>query len=192
MADTPLFGIVPTGQPLITVPSSTPDQSSLLYNLPVATFSHIVVFFLPNVALPNGTAASIYLSSVARNASNFIFLGAIGPGKESAIFKLGSDWDATASGGLLLGITVENAESAALRVQELAASKTAPTLPRQPSTTVLAERIIQNAFNFLASFSGTIGPGGTEVVPLKAFEEWWKKFQSRIRSDPSFLEQQSD
>ena len=31
-----------------------------------------------------------------------------------------------------------------------------------------------------------------EVVPLKAFEEWWKKFEGRIRSDPSFFERDSE
>jgi len=52
----------------------------------------------------------------------------------------------------------------------------------------LAQRIIRNAFNFLASFSGTAGT--VEVVPLKAFEDWWRKFESRIRSDPGFLERE--
>jgi hypothetical protein len=50
----------------------------------------------------------------------------------------------------------------------------------------LAQRIIKNAFNFLAGFSGTAGQ--VEVVPLKAFEEWWRKFEGRVRSDPGFLE----
>jgi hypothetical protein len=61
-----------------------------------------------------------------------------------------------------------------------------PVRPNQPSTLVLAQRIIKNAFNFLASFSGAAGQ--VEVVPLKAFEEWWRKFESRVRSDPRFLE----
>jgi hypothetical protein len=48
---------------------------------------------------------------------------------------------------------------------------------------VLAQRIIGNAFNFLASF-------GSDTVPLKAFEEWWKKFERKIEADPSFLERE--
>ena len=58
-------------------------------------------------------------------------------------------------------------------------------------TTQLAQRIIKNAFNFLASFSGNLA-NGVEVVPLKAFEEWWRKFEGRIKSDPGFLERQVD
>lgn len=57
---------------------------------------------------------------------------------------------------------------------------------QQPSTLMLAQRIIKNAFNFLSSFSGQAGQ--VEVVPLRAFEDWWKKFESRVRTDPGFLE----
>ena len=38
----------------------------------------------------------------------------------------------------------------------------------------------------LAGFA--TGGIGRETVPLKAFQEWWKKFEGRIDKDPSFLE----
>ena len=60
------------------------------------------------------------------------------------------------------------------------------------STKVLAQRIIGNAFNFLASFSGSAGPGGEEVVPLKSFRDWWTKFEKKIQMDPGFLEREVD
>ncbi|KAH7327845.1 DUF775 domain-containing protein [Stachybotrys elegans] len=204
----PLFGVVPTGQPLITEPASTPSPTSFLYTLPTTrAFSHIVVFLLPGVVLPDNTAAAIYLATAQNvaaatqsgTAPNFRFLGAIGPGKESAIFHVGSATSQTEGGtteGLVVGVEVESADAVAPRLHELAASKSGSatgSASSQPSAAVLAQRIIQNAFNFLASFSGTAGPGGVEVVPLKAFEDWWRKFESRIRSDPSFLEKkQSD
>ncbi|KXX77129.1 Protein OPI10 [Madurella mycetomatis] len=130
---------------------------------------------------------------------NFKFLGGIGPGKESAIFKLGGtsatshDGSAHNGGGssnVVIGISVEPAESVAARIREIGSGNTdsGALVPlgagrQQPNTLVLAERIIKNAFNFLASFSGTAGQ-----VPLKAFEDWWRKFESRVRSDPGFLE----
>ncbi|KAH7163624.1 hypothetical protein B0J13DRAFT_39891 [Dactylonectria estremocensis] len=192
----PLFGIVPAGQPLITEPASTPSPSSLLYSLPASKpFSHIVVFMLPGVSLPPGTAAAIYLAAGSNTAGsgsgpNFRFLGAIGPGKESAMFKV-----TAGESGLVMGISVEAEDAVAAQLQTLAANKTSNPgagSSSQPSTAILAQRIIQNAFNFLSSFSGAAGPGGVEVVPLKAFEDWWRKFESRVRSDPSFLEKQSD
>lgn len=193
----PLFGIVPAGQPLITEPTSTPSPTSLLYALPSSKpFSHIVVFLLPGIILPDDTAAAIYLAT-ASDTPSFKFLGAIGPGKESAMFKVGGAQNQGQS-PLIIGIEVEPADAVGQRLRELAAAKptatgggeAGPVLP-QPSTVVLAQRIIQNAFNFLASFSGTAGPGGVQVVPLKAFEDWWRKFESRVRADPSFLEKQS-
>jgi len=187
-----LFGLIPAGQPLITEPTSTPSPTSLLFALPTTKpFSHIMLLLLPGATLPPNTAAAIYLataSSVASGSPNFRFLGGIGPGKESAMFKVGN----AGTEELVIGVDVEPEEEVGRRLQELAASKEqtgqGQGVNGQPPTVVLAQRIIQNAFNFLASFSGQVGEGGVEVVPLKAFENWWKKFEGRVRSDPSFLE----
>ncbi|KAG6042152.1 hypothetical protein E4U41_004956 [Claviceps citrina] len=204
-----LFGVVPVGHPLITEPTSTPSPTSFLYTLPTAKpFSHIMVFLLPNISVPEGSAAAIYLGTARDVASavqsgatpRFKFLGGIGPGKDSALFKIASGRRAGEPGAavdeLVLGISVESADSVGQKMHELAAEKTnalaaGPAGPRL-ATSVLAQRIIQNAFNFLASFSGSAGPGGIEVVPLKAFEDWWRKFEARIRADPSFLDRQTD
>jgi hypothetical protein len=59
-------------------------------------------------------------------------------------------------------------------------------------TKLLAQRIIQNAFNFLASFSGTVGEGEQEMVPLKSFKDWWTRFERRVENDPGFLERALD
>lgn len=205
----PLFGIIPAGQPLITEPTSSPSPTSFLYALATSKhFSHVVVFLLPGINLPENTAAAIYLATgqdVAAAAQsgatpNFKFLGGIGPGKESALFKIGPGSKPQASdtaSGFMIGVSVESAESVGERLQQLSADRANSTINTNagaspPTTALLAQRIIQNAFNFLASFSGSAGPGGIEVVPLRAFEEWWRKFESRVRADPSFLEKQSD
>ncbi|KAL9610726.1 MAG: hypothetical protein Q9167_004589 [Letrouitia subvulpina] len=60
------------------------------------------------------------------------------------------------------------------------------------STKVLAQRIIKNAFNFLASFAGETRAGEEEMVPLRSFRGWWEKFERRIENDPGFLERQDD
>lgn len=193
----PLFGIIPAGLPVITQPSSTPSETSFLYALPIEKrFDHIVVFLLPGITIPPNSAAAIYLATAndvatSQQNANFKFLGAIGPGKESAMFKVGN---AGNSGGLVIGVSVEPENNVGQQLQELAAKKATGTnaSSSQPPTVVLAQRIIQNAFNFLTGFSGTAGPGGVEVVPLKAFEEWWRKFESKIKNDPSFLEKQAD
>ncbi|KAL1902265.1 hypothetical protein Sste5346_001241 [Sporothrix stenoceras] len=200
----PLFGIVPTGLPVLTQPTEAPSATSFLYSIPSSpdrSFSHVVVFLLPSIELPQGTAAAIYLvtppnTAAGQTTPSSRFLGGIGPGKESAIFKIGAP--TTPGASTVIGISVEEAGSVATRIEEVRGSSSKALVPAGsgsggsggPSTLVLAQRIIQNAFNFLASFSsgGSGGGAGGEVVPLKAFEEWWRKFEGRVRSDPTFLE----
>ncbi|KAI9754466.1 MAG: DNA-directed RNA polymerases I, II, and III subunit RPABC3 [Chaenotheca gracillima] len=61
---------------------------------------------------------------------------------------------------------------------------------RAPPTKLLAQRIIKNAFNFLSGFvsSSTVGGEQEEVVPLRAFRDWWVKFERKVDLDPGFLE----
>lgn len=207
----PLFGLVPAGLPVITQPTETPTPTSLIYSIPTAPkpFSHVVVFLLPGVVLPDNTAAAIYLvtppnPAQGQSAPISKFLGGVGPGKESAIFKFNeaslssSPSPSSSSGQIILGISIEDGASVGARIEELNAAKASASLAlvpapsgagaarQQPSTLVLAQRIIKNAFNFLSSFSGQAGQ--VEVVPMKAFEDWWRKFESRVRTDPGFLE----
>jgi hypothetical protein len=195
----PPFGLVPAGQPVITEPTEAPSPTSFLYAIPPGApgakpFSHIVVFLLPGVTLPPDTAAAIYLVTPGQSGPSSRFLGGIGPGKESAIFNLGHDTSAPPSSSppVVIGVSVEPAGSVAQRIAERSSSSSSGAAGQQalvtarPSTLVLAQRIIRNAFNFLSGFSGTAGQ--VEVVPLKAFEDWWRKFEGRVRSDPGFLE----
>ncbi|ERF68939.1 hypothetical protein EPUS_08173 [Endocarpon pusillum Z07020] len=103
-------------------------------------------------------------------------------------------------GDINIGISVEpaaniQAQLAALQsqTQSQSLSSTSADLALvihrpPPQTKELAQRIIKNAFNFLASFAGEAGPGGQEVVPLRSFQEWWTKFERKVQNDPGFLE----
>ena len=62
-----------------------------------------------------------------------------------------------------------------------------PPASNLPAKT-LAQRIIKNAFNYLTSFAQR--RDGEETVPLRAFEQWWRKTESRFDSDPGFLERE--
>jgi protein Hikeshi len=183
-----LFGIIPTGQPPIITPSAAPAPTSLLFTLPSRPYSHIVVFLLPGVTLPPNTAAAVYMQlptptvPAPTAAPQFKFLGGIGPGKESAVFRIRG---AAAPGDTVIGISIEDAS--AVTAQMAALPSTDSAQGAGPDAAALAQRIIKNAFNFLAGFSGNTADG-VEVVPLKAFEEWWRKFEGKVRSDPGFLE----
>ena len=232
MASSPTFGLIIPSRPVITNPEIISATQIAFSFSSTPSFSHIIVFLVPGVALPEGTLASIYLQ--LPGFDSFRFLGAIGNDKQSAIFKVSgaskaqgtgasdlsnggvmmeeemSDVDATTiaadsipsqvpTGNVVLGISIEPAEAVTAQLTALRSQKSAPSTalvlnngsqqrPSQVSTKVLAQRIIKNAFNFLASFAAPAGAGGEEVVSMKSFQEWWSKFERRIDNDPTFLE----
>jgi len=167
------------------------SQTQFAFTFPVSPhFSHVVVFMLPGNLLPPDTAAAVYMQLPGE--PQFKFLGAIGNEKQSAIFRVtlpDLSGAAHSMGDVNLGISVEPAANIQAQLAQLQAehqSASTALVRRPPSTKVLAQRIIKNAFNFLASFAGAAG--GQEVVPLKSFQDWWTKFERRIENDPGFLE----
>lgn len=203
-----MFGLIISGRPVDAAPQAVNETQCVFKISPIPTFSHIVVFLLPGVQLPPGTAATVFVQIPPSQEPKL--LGGIGPGKESAIFKVsglksgpgsGSAGDAmaddlaAASGDIVVGISVEPVANVEQQLATLKSGgqpihETSNALVRLGdkanagvTTKVLAQRIIQNAFNFLSSF-------GSDTVPLKAFENWWKKFESKIDLDPSFLERE--
>lgn len=146
----------------------------------------------------------------------FRFLGAIANEKPSAIFKVslpGSQKPMTeaeqenemmdeGAGAvdpnaiITLGIAIESTQVIREKLTTLQQPSTSMELVRRTgqtgmTTKVLAQRIIGNAFNFLASFAASDPRAqGEEVVPLKSFRDWWAKFERRIEADPGFLERE--
>ena len=191
-----MFSIILPGRPCQPPPSPMgPQNNQFAFSFPSAPhFSHIVVFLLPGNAFPPDTAAGVHVQLPGQ--PGFRFLGALANEKQSAIFKVSLPPGAENMGDTQVGVSVESVEAIRGQLEALEAEKAQQKGggggggQGQPSTKVLAQRIIKNAFNFLASFSGTLGPGGQEVVPLKSFEEWWRKFERRVEVDPGFLERE--
>ncbi|KAF2721538.1 DUF775-domain-containing protein [Polychaeton citri CBS 116435] len=213
-----MFGLIISGRPVDAQPQAITETQYAFRIPPTPTFNHIVIFILPGTQLPSGTAATVYVQIPP--AQDFKLLGAIGPGKESAIFKvsglksgsladgtgdadmmsddIATNADSSAPGDIAVGISIEPAELVDQQLATLKQSLGTTASPHGPSTTmvrvnstsggrvttkVLAQRIIGNAFNFLASF-------GSDTVPLKAFQDWWTKFEKKVELDPSFLERE--
>lgn len=207
------FGIIISGRPVDAAPQAITEAQYAFRIPPAPAFSHIVVFLLPGVQLPEGTAATVYVQIPP--SPEFKLLGAIGSGKESAIFKISGlksgnvDGNAmlddpltqvagsAATGDIVLGVSIEpvaqvEAQLATLKSSGQPSHEPNPssamvrlnTATASPVTTkLLAQRIIGNAFNFLASF-------GSDTIPLKAFQNWWEKFEKKIELDPTFLERE--
>jgi protein Hikeshi len=202
-----MFSIIVSGRPIITEFQQI-TASQIAFSIPSSpSFNHIVVFLLPGNVLPDGTGAAVYAQLEANKG--FQLLGAIANEKPSAIFKLSAPSSTVPNGEpVLLGISLEPLEQLQASLanlqqnkgqntpaqgfgsgMELALARSNATAP--VNTKILAQRIIKNAYNFLASFSGNLA-NGVEVVPLKSFQEWWKKFENRIETDPGFLERDTE
>ncbi|KAI4148407.1 MAG: hypothetical protein L6R39_002801 [Caloplaca ligustica] len=230
MAQIPPFGVILPSRPVITNPVTvSPTQCAFV--LPAfPSFSHVVVFLVPDNPLPVDTLAAVYIQFPGPNPE-FKLLGAIGNDKQTAIFRVNN---ATGTGGqtgtndemtdanpaapapngaitaadpsqqITIGISIEPAATITQQLAALQASSSTSTSSSQsalvvankgPSvvpTKVLAQRIIKNAFNFLASFAGQTTVGGEEMIPLRSFRGWWEKFERRVEMDPGFLERESD
>ncbi|KAK2737432.1 hypothetical protein FQN57_007522 [Myotisia sp. PD_48] len=148
----------------------------------------------------------------------FRFLGAIANEKPSAIFKVtlpnakrvkteaeqedemmdvgaaAASIDVTnPNATITLGVSIEPAQAVSEKLAVVQASRSTGGQVSSVSTKVLAQRIIGNAFNFLASFAASDPMAqGKEVVPLQSFHDWWAKFQRKIDTDPGFLEREQD
>lgn len=231
-----MFGLLISGRPV----NATPDlisQTQYAFKLSSSpSFSHIAIFLLPGSSFPENYGATVWIQKPP--STDFRFLGALGPAKQSAIFKTnlsrsdgapglmvttpgGGDAVMGDDGGpsstaptteqIVIGISIEPADAVERQVSTNASSASQsaitplssvmspnamsgvvvrsalqwPVLGNQSgmSTKVLAQRIIGNAFNFLASFN-------SDTVPLKAFQDWWEKFEKRVSVDPGFLERE--
>jgi len=207
MASVPI-GVIISGRPVLTA-ARVVSEAQFAFEIPSQpSFSHIVVFLLPGITLPDGTAAAVYAQ--LPGTTHFKLLGAIANEKPSAIFKvidkaggpagggLGDDdamIDESANGNtapLALGISIEPAQQVAAALEQQKAQSAAGATAtagnaivlrgqNTVTTKVLAQRIIKNCYDFLASY-------GSETVPMKAFQAWWTKFENKIERDPGFLE----
>jgi hypothetical protein len=216
-----MFGLIISGRPVNASPNALTETQYAFRIPPAPPFHHVVVFLLPGTQLPPNTAATVWIQIPP--SQEFKLLGGIGPGKESAIFKVSGIKDGTApgivvvdgegdimtddpsttpagsaqtdGGEIVVGISIEPTSQVEAQLANMpqpaqpqstamvrrdAISAAGPMIP----TKVLAQRIIGNAFNFLSSF------GSGDTVPLKAFQDWWTRFEKKIELDPSFLERE--
>ncbi|CAK9437465.1 uncharacterized protein LODBEIA_P18430 [Lodderomyces beijingensis] len=91
-----------------------------------------------------------------------------------------------------IGISIEPTAQAEQTIAQARADHTGLVLARNTpasvaakdpnSTAVLANKIVGHAYNYLASFIDASGK-----VPIKAFDNWWEKFKTKLQNNPNFL-----
>jgi hypothetical protein len=97
MASVPI-GVIVSGRPVLTDARIVSPTQFAFQIAAQPSFSHMVVFLLPGITLPDGTAAAVYAQ--LPGATQFKLLGAIANEKPSAIFKVNDKAGGPAGGGL--------------------------------------------------------------------------------------------
>ncbi|KAI9893172.1 MAG: hypothetical protein M1814_000720 [Vezdaea aestivalis] len=204
--------LTPT-QYAFTIPTTPPFSHIavfLLPNDPLPPNAAVAIY----LKLPSSDTFT-FLGALANEKPSALFRvsggggGAAGKGGEDAVMvdevgagEGGDGWVGGTMGGaeMTVGVGIEDAESVRVQLERLigereerkrrAGEGSGMELVRRgvgpAGTKGLAQKIIGNAFNYLASFTTVVG--GQEVVPLKSFRDWWTKFEKKIELDPSFLD----
>lgn len=170
--------------------------------------NHIAVFILPQTQFTDVNYTALVYFQLP-NSTEFKLLGGLNPARPLAIFRLNNTSSKTTQSHLAddddamnddsgppvdyvlnIGIAIEPTLLAeALIAQEKSKQKTilppvaAPPAPLQPlEIAELANKIVKHAYNYLGSFID-----GSGKVPMKAFDNWWDKFRTKLANNPNFL-----
>uniref|UniRef100_A0A0N4ZPE3 DUF775 domain-containing protein n=1 Tax=Parastrongyloides trichosuri TaxID=131310 RepID=A0A0N4ZPE3_PARTI len=165
--------------------------------------SHIVIFLTGAEPFPEGFGGSIYMrwASVGNTDPAWHYLGSISNDKPSAMFKVGNLYDKEPTHSNIfssqniftlshnccqIGIQVESLNEIG---QRTATEGVKPSM--EGEMTEFCKKMLTNFFNYCQSFI-TIVPNGNEynqtveVIPAKCLEQWYNKFESRLKVNPKF------
>lgn len=182
------------------------EPMKFVYNIAnAARINHISLFLLPGTQFPPDVAAAVYAKLPTSN--DFQLLGALTLTKQSAIYKLNTnavsanvndvdvmmdDSDVVSGHDIVLGIALEpiqqteaaleQARAAVAKPPKLLQAAPAPAPDAPQDIASLANKIVSHAYNYMSGFVDSNGK-----VPIKAFDEWWNKFKSKIQVNPAFL-----
>ncbi|KAJ2721635.1 hypothetical protein GGI07_003819 [Coemansia sp. Benny D115] len=206
-----MFGCIVAGR-LVQTNLQQVDVNKYVFELPDAhNINHLVVFLLGTQPFEPGYAATVHLLWPNKNWQP---LGVLSNEKPSAIFRLKTNSSSGQDTmdqqfpvvSAELGISIE---PLAIVEQQAAQMRGSQTGQNNGSLGALvatrgadgslasgkqfAERMLQNLFDYAMSFAtrpdatmGMFGSGAAvQVLPVKAFEEWYTTFLRKIQRDPS-------
>lgn len=186
------------------------------FSTPVTAVNELVFFFLPGGAntLPPKSGALIYwqIEVSPTLQSGFELLGYLEPtSRPSDIFRTGwsereefVDLAPNQSVKINIGISIEPLDV----IKNLAggssnnmssifggnlSSNINPTAAAPDKRSMVAHKIAEDLFNFMQSFdTGGASGNQTMVVPANIFDRWWRRFENKLRRDPTFFLKRSD
>ncbi|CAO3702708.1 unnamed protein product [Rhizopus stolonifer] len=195
-----MFGCIAAGR-LVQTNLQQVDVNKYVFELSDAqSLNHIVVFLLGTIPFEPGFAATVHLLWPNKE---WQLLGGLSNEKASAIFRLKgtSGLNDQPFSTVTLGISIEPIE---VIQQQLATIGQNQTIQNQvaivkPNVTQVGEmagRILENLYNYVASFTvqnipvnsipiGQLTEDG--YLSMKAFQTWYENLSRKLASNPSYL-----
>ena len=158
----------------------------------------------------DGTGSSVYFNTDTGSAqgTDWKFLGVLTNAKPSAVFKLSGLSSFSNVNSLEIGISIEpiatleqilmeSSSQAIVPMTSTSAISAFSTISTMPKPLTVAQRIGENLFNYIASFSRTATEviqmePTVEVVPVRAVQEWFNILVRRATTDPEGFMSQFD
>ncbi|RCH82213.1 hypothetical protein CU098_008588, partial [Rhizopus stolonifer] len=177
------------------------DVNKYVFELSDAqSLNHIVVFLLGTIPFEPGFAATVHL---LRPNKEWQLLGGLSNEKASAIFRLkgtsGSNDQPFST--VTLGISIEPIEVVQEQLTAIGQNQTiqnqvAIVKPNVTQVGEMAGRILENLYNYVASFTvqnipvnsipvGQLTENG--YLSMKAFQTWYENLSRKLASNPRYL-----
>ena len=193
-----MFAVLVAGQ-LIQTDGEPVDETKVVFNIQnLQTANHIVVMMTGTQPFPQGYAGSVYLSWTNQSVG-WSLIGHISNNKPSAIFKITGLKNAdhkqhaftnisfnvnNESHCAQVGISIEREEEIANQV----AAKDS-TASHANTFNEFTSKMCASLFNYASSFSCSISQiknPHQQLVPLSVLEDWFRKFESKLKRDVYF------
>ncbi|KAI8325409.1 DUF775-domain-containing protein [Martensiomyces pterosporus] len=196
-----MFGCIVAGR-LVQTNLRQVDVNKYVFELPDAhAINHIVVFLLGTVPFEPGYAATVHLQWPNKS---WQLLGMLSNDKPSSIFRLKSTLSPDEAANMPgtsaeLGISIEPVQAVEQAIMQLHHQQQQPGggIGASAPNALFAERTLQGLFDYAMSFAtradasmGVLGSGASvQVLPVKAFEDWYNSFLRKLQRDPSLVHQ---
>ncbi|KAH8833693.1 hypothetical protein DL96DRAFT_1666751 [Flagelloscypha sp. PMI_526] len=201
-----MFGCVVAGRPVQTNLQQI-DTTHAVFELTDANrINHLCVFLLGTVPFPDNMACTVHLYYPGKGfqllGGQAYFFSVLSNEKPSAIFRLkgaytpssgssshthtvlsslSSQWQQPSdSVTATLGFALEPVDDVERQLSSLAQSSK-PTLDMSKDPVILAERVAQNLFNYLAGFGGGMISQDT-AVPMSVVSRWFENFKTKLQA----------
>lgn len=192
------LGVIVSGR-LVQTDFQQISDSQFVINIAEAdNVNHVVVFLTGTIPFPEGLAGAVYFSWPDPNAPPaWQLLGFISNNKPSAIFKISQlkklDEMNSSNPPNVFGNNLPISHIAQIGVSiepEASLMQQTPATAGTDTYFQFGQKMIQNFFNFVSSFSITqaqMVPNPNETfVPLSTVQTWFTNFERRLQQNPNF------